>query len=86
MFSDKTSLGLEISNDDWVKPLSDLDKDVLYYVGSFNHVNVVTMIYFKDGSFYSSDKVGIQKLLDYNFNNLSRAYGYFEELFYKVCL
>ena len=29
MFSDKTLLGLEISNEDWVKPLSDLDKDVL---------------------------------------------------------
>ena len=86
MFSDKTLLGLEISNEDWVKPLSDLDKDTLYYVGSFNPGNVATMIYFKDGSFYSSNKVGMQKLLEYNFNNLSRAYEYFEELFYKDCL
>ena len=30
MFSDKTLQGLKISNEDWVKPLSDLDKDVLY--------------------------------------------------------
>ena len=85
MFSDKTLLGLEISNDDWIKPLNDLDKDVLYWVGSFNHGNVDTIIYFKDGSFYSSNKVGVQKLLDYNFNNLCRAYEYFEELFYKDC-
>ena len=85
MFSDKTLLGLEISNEDWVKTLSDLDKDALYYVGSFNHGNVSTMIYFKDGSFYSSDKVGVQKLLKNNFKNLSRAYEYFEELFYKDC-
>ena len=86
MFSDKTLLGLEISNEDWVKPLSDLDKDALYYVGSFNHGNVTTSIYFKDGIFYSSDKGGIHKLLDYNFKSLSRAYEYFEELFYKDCL
>ena len=86
MFSDKTLLGLEISNEDWVKPLSDLDKDVLYLIGSFNHGDVVSMIYFKDGSFYSSDKVGVQKLLKNNFNSLSRAYEYFEELFYKDCL
>ena len=86
MFSDKTLQGLKISNEDWVKPLSDLDKDVLYWVGSFNQGNVDTMIYFKDGSFYSSDKGGIQKLLKYNFNSLSRAYEYFEELFYKDCL
>ena len=86
MFSDKTLLGLEISNEDWIKPLNDLDKDVLYRVGSFNHGNVATMIYFKDGIFYSSNKAGIQKLLDYNFNDLSRAYEYFEELFYKDCL
>ena len=86
MFSDKTLQGLEISNEDWIKPLSDLDKDALYYVGSFNHGNVATMIYFKDGIFYSSNKGGIQKLLDYNFNSLSRAYEYFEELFYKDCL
>ena len=86
MFSDKTLLGLEISNEDWVKPLGDLDKDALYYVGSFNHGNVDTMIYFKDGIFYSSNKAGIQKLLEYSFNSLSRAYEYFEELFYKDCL
>ena len=86
MFSDKTLLGLEISNEDWIKPLGDLDKDVLYYVGSFNHCSYITMIYFKDGIFYSSDKGGIQKLLKYNFNSLSRAYEYFEELFYKDCL
>ena len=85
MFSDKTLLGLEISNEDFVKPLSDLDKDALYYVGSFNHGNVVTIIYFKDGIFYSIDKVGIQKLIKNNFKNLSRAYEYFEELFYKDC-
>ena len=86
VFSDKTLLGLDISNEDWVKPLSDLDKDVLYMVGSFNHGNGFTMIYFKDGIFYSSDKGGIQKLLKNNFKNLSRAYEYFEELFYKDCL
>ena len=86
MFSDKTLQGLEISNEDWVKPLNDLNKDVLYWVGSFNHGNVTTIIYFKDGIFYSSDKGGIQKLLKYNFNSLSRAYEYFEELFYKDCL
>ena len=86
MFSDKTLQGLKISNEDWIKPLSDLDKDALYYVGSFNHGNLFTMIFFKDGSFYSSDKVGIQKLLKNNFKNLSRAYEYFEELFYKDCL
>ena len=85
MFSDKTLQGLEISNEDWVKPLSNLDKDVAYYVGSFNQGDVLTMIYFKDGSFYSSDKVGVQKLIKNNFKNLSRAYEYFEELFYKDC-
>ena len=86
MFSDKTLQGLNISDEDWIKPLSDLDKDVVYLVGSFNHGNVFTMIYFKDGSFYSSNKVGVQKLLKYDFKNLSRAYEYFEELFYKDCL
>ena len=86
MFSDKTLLGLEISNEDWIKPLSDLDKDTLYYVGSFNHGNVFTMIYFKDGIFYLSNKAGIQKLLKNNFKSLSRAYEHFEELFYKDCL
>ena len=85
MFSDKTLQGLEISNEDWVKPLSNLDKDVAYYVGSFNQGDVLTMIYFKDGSFYSSNKVGVQKLIKNNFKNLSRAYEYFEELFYKDC-
>ena len=85
MFSDKTLQGLEISNEAWIKPLSDLDKDVVYYVGSFNQGDVLTMIYFKDGSFYSSDKVGVQKLIKNNFKNLSRAYEYFEELFYKDC-
>ena len=86
MFSDKTLLRLEISNEDWVKPLNDLNKDVLYRVGSFNHGNVTTIIYFKDGSFFSSDKGGVQKLLKNNFNDLSRAYEHFEELFYKDCL
>ena len=86
MFSDKLLQGLKRSSEDWVKPLNDLDKDVTYYIGSFNHGNVASMIYFKDGSFYSSNKVGVQKLLKYNFNNLSRAYEYFEELFYKDCL
>lgn len=86
MFSDKTLQGLEISNEDWVKPLSDLDKDVVYCVGSFNHGNGFTMIYFKEDSFYSSDKVCAQKLLKYNFKNLSRAYEYFEGLFYEDCL
>ena len=86
MFSDKTLQELKISNEDWIKPLSDLDKDVLYWVGSFNQGNVDTMIYFKDDSFYSSDKVGIRKLFLNNFKNLSRAYEYFEELFYKDCL
>lgn len=75
---DKTKMSLE----DWTKPLVELPKDKTYLIGSFNHGNVATMTSYKDGKFYFSDKTGIQVADYYNFKSLSRAYEYFEQMFY----
>ena len=71
-----------ISECDWLRPLTDLDKNVTYLIGSFNHGNVVTMVSYKDGVFYFADKVSIQRADYYRFSNLQRAYAYFEQMFY----
>lgn len=72
----------KISLEDWTKPLVELPKDRTYLIGSFNHGNVVTMVSYKDGTFYFVDKVSMQRADHYNFPNLQRAYEYFEYMFY----
>ena len=75
---DRTKMSLE----DWTKPLVELPKGKTYLVGSFNHGNVTTQVYYKDGVFYFADKASIQRAYHYNFPNLQRAYAYFEQMFY----
>ena len=75
---DKTKMSLE----DWTKPLVELPRGKTYLIGSFNHGNVLTMVFYKDGVFYFADKASIQRADHYNFPNLQRAYAYFEQMFY----
>lgn len=82
MFSDHLLNNCKISEEDWVKPLIQLDKEPTYLIGSFNHGNVATMVSYKDGKFYFSDKASITSADHYNFKSLSRAYEYFEQMFY----
>ena len=82
VFSQDLLNNCKISNEDWFKPLIELDKDFTYLIGSFNHGNVATMVSYKDGVFYFVDKASIQRASHYNFPNLQRAYAYFEQMFY----
>ena len=82
MFSKELLNRCKISKEDWERPLIELDKESTYLIGSFNHGNVATLVSYKGGSFYFSNKVTIQKADYYNFKNLSRAYEYFEQMFY----
>ena len=72
----------KMSLEDWTKPLIELDKESTYLIGSFNHGNVATVVSYKDGKFYFSNKASIQVADYYNFKSLSRAYEYFEQMFY----
>lgn len=72
----------KISEEDWNKPLLELDKESTYLIGSFNHGNVATIVSYKDGKFYFTNKASIQVADYYNFISLSRAYEYFEQMFY----
>ncbi len=82
VFSENLLNGYKISEEDWGKPLIELDKESSYLIGSFNHGNVATMVSYKDGKFYFADKASIQVADHYNFKSLSRAYEYFEQMFY----
>ena len=72
----------KMSLEDWTKPLVEIPKGKTCLIGSFNHGNVTTMVYYKDGVFYFADKASIQRAYHYNFPNLQRAYAYFEQMFY----
>ena len=72
----------KMSLEDWTKPLVELPKGKTCLIGSFNHGNVTTMVYYKDSVFYFVDKASIQRAYHYNFPNLQRAYAYFEQMFY----
>ena len=72
----------KMSLEDWTKPLVELDTGKTCLIGSFNHGNVTTLVYYKDGVFYFVDKASIQRASHYNFPNLQRAYAYFEQMFY----
>ena len=72
----------KMSLEDWTKPLVELPKGKTCLIGSFNHGNVTTLVYYKDGVFYFTDKASIQRASHYNFPNLQRAYAYFEQMFY----
>ena len=71
-----------ISEGDWLRPLTDLDKNVTYLIGCFNSGNVATLVSYKEGKFYFANKANVQVVDYYNFPNLSRAYNYFEQMFY----
>ena len=72
----------KMSLEDWTKPLVEIPKGKTCLIGSFNHGNVTTLVYYKDGVFYFVDKASIQRACHYNFPNLQRAYAYFEQMFY----
>ena len=72
----------KMSLEDWTKPLVEIPKGKTCLIGSFNHGNVTTLVYYKDGVFYFVDKASIQRASHYNFPNLQRAYNYFEQMFY----
>ncbi len=72
----------KMSLEDWTKPLVEIPEGKTCLIGSFNHGNVTTMVYYKDGIFYFADKASIQRAYHYNFPNLQRAYAYFEQMFY----
>lgn len=72
----------KMSLEDWTKPLVEIPKGKTCLIGSFNHGNVTTLVYYKDGVFYFVDKASIQRASHYNFPNLQRAYAYFEQMFY----
>ena len=82
VFSQDLLNNCKISKEDWIKPLIELDKESSYLIGSFNHGNVATMVSYKDGKFYFSDKASITSADYYKFESLSRAYEYFEQMFY----
>ena len=82
MYSEGLLNKCKISEEDWVKSLIELDKGSTYLIGSFNHGNVATMVSYKDGKFYFSDKASITSADYYKFESLSRAYEYFEQMFY----
>lgn len=82
MFSEGLLNRCKMSEEVWSKPLNELDKESTYLIGSFNHGDVATMVSYKDGKFYLADKAKIQVADYYNFKSLSRAYAYFEQMFY----
>lgn len=73
----------KISDADWVCNINELDKDVTYIIGSFNHGNAMTMVSYKNGIYCFANKESVESYAHYKFNNLSRAYNYFEEMYYK---
>ena len=72
----------KMSLEDWTKPLVELPKGKTCLIRSFNHGNVTTLVYYKDGVYYFEYKASIQRAYHYNFPNLQRAYAYFEQMFY----
>lgn len=72
----------QMTEEEFSAPIETLKENTTYVVGTFSKGNVVKMITYKDGYYYISDKVGIQSTKG-NFKSLSRAYAYFEELYYK---
>ena len=74
----------KMSLEDWTKPLVELPKGKTCLIGSFNHGNVTTLVYYKDGKFYFESvlRSSTQYADYYKFKSLSRAYEYFEQMFY----
>ena len=71
-----------MKHEDWIKPLNDLNKNHKYLVGFFNSEEKRVTIFYKDGKFYFSNKASMQVADYYSFESLSRAYEYFEQMFY----
>ena len=72
----------QMTEEEFSAPVETLKKGHTYIIGHFNEGNVVTMISYKDGLYYIANKASIE-CRPYGFNSLSRAYAYFEELYYK---
>ena len=73
-----------MKHEDWIKPLNDLNKNHKYLVGFFNSEEKRVTIFYKDDKFYfeAVSKSSTQYADYYNFKSLSRAYEYFEQMFY----
>lgn len=82
MFSKELLHRCKISKEDWERPLIELDKESTYLIGSFTQGKVTTLVSYMGGKFYFSDQAKIQVADYYTFKSLSRAYEYFEQMFY----
>ena len=73
-----------MKHEDWIKPLNDLNKNHKYLVGFFNSEEKRVTIFYKDDKFYfeAVSKSSTQYADYYKFKSLSRAYEYFEQMFY----
>lgn len=82
MFSKELINSCKITEEEFNAPVETLKKGHTYIIGYFNEGNVVTMVSYKDGLYHIANKASIE-CRPYGFSSLSRAYAYFEELFYK---
>ena len=82
MFSKELMNNCKMSAEDFSAPVETLKKGHTYAIGYFQTPNGSVMVSYKDGLYYISSIYEIE-CRPYGFNSLSRAYAYFEELFYK---
>lgn len=82
MFCKELMNSCKITSEEFSAPVETLKKGHTYIIGYFQTLNGSVMVSYKDGLYYISNKASIE-CRPYGFNSLSRAYAYFEELFYK---
>ena len=82
MFSKELMNSCKMTAEEFSAPVETLKKGHTYVIGYFQTTNGSVMVSYKDGLYYIANKSSIE-CRPYGFNSLSRAYAYFEELFYK---
>lgn len=82
MFNKELLNSCKITAEEFSCSIKCLDKDKTYVVGYFQTPKGSVIVSYKNGLYCVSSEDEIQ-CSPYGFNSLSRAYSYFEELFYK---
>ena len=82
MFSKELMNSCKMIEEEFSAPVETLKKGHTYVVGYFQTSNGSVMVSYKDGLYCTSGTYEIE-CRPYGFSSLSRAYAYFEELFYK---
>lgn len=82
MFCKELMNSCKMTADEFSAPVETLKKCHTYVIGYFQTPNGSVMVSYKDGLYYTSGSYEME-CRPYGFSSLSRAYAYFEELFYK---